>query len=322
LLSLDYGLNTLAGKPLPGSGVDLITQRVDGQLSLSLGLFSRAAIALRMPVLLYQSGDESRAGFYAFHLRSSAVGNPALDGRVRVWGAPVKPDGSVQDGGAFALRGIVWLPLESSGITYFTDTATRTELQGIVDVEMLGISAGATFGYRHRFDERNVLGYDLSDQLHFATGVRLPVPLLARAYPGKVQEAALLELDMFTNAQAPFEKATTPVEARLSYRMIVGDFISTVGASAGLVAALGSPDLRVLASFGWSPRKHDQDGDGVPDTIDECVHLPEDKDGFQDGDGCADDDNDGDLIVDEDDLCPQVAAEPGKDDDEDGCTDK
>jgi hypothetical protein len=51
------------------------------------------------------------------------------------------------------------------------------------------------------------------------------------------------------------------------------------------------------------------------------VHLPEDHDGFEDEDGCADDDNDGDLIVDEDDQCPLVPAEAGQDDDEDGCTD-
>jgi hypothetical protein len=51
------------------------------------------------------------------------------------------------------------------------------------------------------------------------------------------------------------------------------------------------------------------------------VHLPEDRDGFQDEDGCADDDNDGDMIVDEDDRCPNASAEEGRDEDEDGCTD-
>ena len=76
------------------------------------------------------------------------------------------------------------------------------------------------------------------------------------------------------------------------------------------------------AAFGWSPRTHDQDADGVPDSEDQCEHLPEDRDGFQDADGCADDDNDGDLIVDEDDQCPMEPAEVGRDEDEDGCTDK
>ncbi len=48
----------------------------------------------------------------------------------------------------------------------------------------------------------------------------------------------------------------------------------------------------------------DTDGDGIPDDIDRCPLDPEDKDGFQDEDGCPDPDNDGDGIVDALDACP------------------
>jgi len=48
----------------------------------------------------------------------------------------------------------------------------------------------------------------------------------------------------------------------------------------------------------------DTDGDGIPDEIDRCPREPEDKDGFQDEDGCPDPDNDGDGIVDAMDACP------------------
>ncbi len=48
----------------------------------------------------------------------------------------------------------------------------------------------------------------------------------------------------------------------------------------------------------------DTDGDGIPDDIDRCPLDPEDKDGFQDEDGCPDPDNDGDGIVDAMDACP------------------
>jgi outer membrane protein OmpA-like peptidoglycan-associated protein len=48
----------------------------------------------------------------------------------------------------------------------------------------------------------------------------------------------------------------------------------------------------------------DSDGDGIPDDIDRCPRDPEDKDGFQDEDGCPDPDNDGDGIVDAMDACP------------------
>jgi hypothetical protein len=69
------------------------------------------------------------------------------------------------------------------------------------------------------------------------------------------------------------------------------------------------------------PPQLDNDGDGVDDSDDGCPYLAEDKDGFQDEDGCPDPDNDNDLVPDLDDKCPSVPAEEGRDEDEDGCTD-
>ncbi len=52
----------------------------------------------------------------------------------------------------------------------------------------------------------------------------------------------------------------------------------------------------------------DRDGDGIPDPLDRCVDQPEDKDGFQDEDGCPEADNDNDGLLDGADKCPN---EPG-----------
>ncbi|HEY7726455.1 MAG TPA: OmpA family protein [Anaeromyxobacteraceae bacterium] len=56
-------------------------------------------------------------------------------------------------------------------------------------------------------------------------------------------------------------------------------------------------------------KTEDRDGDGIPDDIDRCPLDPEDKDGFQDEDGCPDPDNDGDGIVDAMDACPNNAGQ-------------
>ena len=69
------------------------------------------------------------------------------------------------------------------------------------------------------------------------------------------------------------------------------------------------------------PQTDDLDGDGIPDSRDECPRLPEDLDGFEDDDGCMDPDNDNDFIPDVDDKCPNEEAIEGRDADEDGCTD-
>ncbi len=64
------------------------------------------------------------------------------------------------------------------------------------------------------------------------------------------------------------------------------------------------PDVPGPAENHGCPIAKDSDGDGVPDDIDRCPLDPEDKDGFQDEDGCPDPDNDGDGIVDKLDACP------------------
>lgn len=56
------------------------------------------------------------------------------------------------------------------------------------------------------------------------------------------------------------------------------------------------------------PPTTDRDGDGVLDANDKCPDLPEDKDGFEDSDGCPESDNDGDGVIDAQDRCPSESA--------------
>ena len=55
----------------------------------------------------------------------------------------------------------------------------------------------------------------------------------------------------------------------------------------------------------------DRDGDGIPDHTDQCPDEAEDKDGFEDEDGCPDPDNDGDGVLDADDRCPNTPGAVG-----------
>ncbi|HXX70078.1 MAG TPA: OmpA family protein [Polyangiaceae bacterium] len=57
----------------------------------------------------------------------------------------------------------------------------------------------------------------------------------------------------------------------------------------------------------------DNDADGIPDAVDQCKNEPEDFDGWQDADGCPDPDNDGDGIPDVDDFCPNTPGIAGGD---------
>ena len=65
----------------------------------------------------------------------------------------------------------------------------------------------------------------------------------------------------------------------------------------------------------------DKDGDGILDDVDKCPNDPEDKDGFEDDDGCPDPDNDKDGILDAKDKCPLEPEDKDGFQDEDGCPD-
>jgi outer membrane protein OmpA-like peptidoglycan-associated protein len=94
----------------------------------------------------------------------------------------------------------------------------------------------------------------------------------------------------------------------------------------------GSPDFRTVFSVGWSDSQcttapaptpiaqpGDRDGDGILDPEDRCPTEPEDRDQFEDEDGCPDPDNDQDGILDVDDQCPMHPEDRDGFEDTDGC---
>ena len=102
-----------------------------------------------------------------------------------------------------------------------------------------------------------------------------------------------------------------------------------VGAGAGVIgAAARHDDFRVFCGITWSPADAkgslagsgiDSDGDGIPDAQDLCPTEPEDRDGFDDEDGCPDPDNDQDGIPDRLDRCPNEPEDEDGFQDDDGC---
>ncbi len=63
----------------------------------------------------------------------------------------------------------------------------------------------------------------------------------------------------------------------------------------------------------------DNDNDGIPDERDRCPNDAEDRDGVLDDDGCADPDNDGDGVLDDVDRCPIEPEDQDRFQNEDGC---
>ena len=90
-----------------------------------------------------------------------------------------------------------------------------------------------------------------------------------------------------------------------------GDTTPTMLMMFGISFSVGVPQT--------TPEEADHDNDGVLGDNDKCIDEPEDKDGFEDDDGCPDKDNDKDGVEDAKDKCPNAAEDKDGIQDSDGC---
>ena len=177
----------------------------------------------------------------------------------------------------------------------------------------------------------------LRDEVTFAIAVRGPLEALLAgvfllAKPAWASAAVLsgyyastyLTLVGSYDARDPFGGPSgTPLELGTGLQGVFGEFTVSAGAAFGLTPAPGSSAVRGVLSVQWAPRFLDDDRDGLRDdpSVDHCIGLREDFDGFEDGDGCPDDDNDGDGFADKGDKCPDDPETVNGVDDDDGCPD-
>jgi len=119
--------------------------------------------------------------------------------------------------------------------------------------------------------------------------------------------------------------ALAPVEV-LPWLKFRGSYATiNAGMGVGLNPGAGAPDLRVFGGAtlapSFDPLSLDRDKDGIPNKYDVCINIPEDHDGFEDQDGCPEDDNDQDGILDINDSCPNDPEDYDGFQDQDGCPD-
>jgi outer membrane protein OmpA-like peptidoglycan-associated protein len=145
-----------------------------------------------------------------------------------------------------------------------------------------------------------------------------------RRYNGQ-RCSALTASDYFAGAKQG--DLATQVTLGATWRVST-DVTANVLVGAGVLGARGE-DVRITTGIVWAPQpgggaepgRNDRDGDGIPDAVDGCSDEAEDKDGFQDEDGCPERDNDRDDITDIADKCPNEAEDKDGFEDDDGCPD-
>src|SRR5665213_1015426 len=294
----------------PGT-IDIIDNQLTAELDAAIGLFGRYQFGVGLPFTPYLDGDEINAmGLPAnLHLRESGIGDVRLEGKAHL---TTRGDDDQYD---VAISAGLTLPTgHTGGRAYLGDKTVTGRIKAIATAEFGPVRAAANLGLLIR-ETSNSFATELGPQLLYGA---------AAAYG--VDKKTDVILDLYgrsgLNQFASFYNDVNPFEVDLAGRRAVSGMWSvTAGLGRGLGNGVGAPDLRLFAGVAFNPDYRDRDHDGVYDINDKCPDQPEDRDGFEDADGCPDPDNDGDGIPDSFDNCPNDPEDADGFQDEDGCPD-
>ena len=296
----------------------------------NVGLGQRAAFGLSLPTALYQHGTGGLPSTIATtgEVPSSALGDIGLHGKATIISNVRK---GLTAGFGLAALGALTLPTGDRA-SYLTDGSTTASLRLLAEYTLVVASVHASLGYKLRtahntWPDPTVGGIAFGDEIPWSIGASLRPGILSEKIDEDNRQTWELGAHGWLPAgpTAPFASgaaALSPVLLGVSDRIAIGhyrDMYAVVGVEVGLSSAVGVPAFRAVAGFGWAPRAHDRDDDGIPDDADLCPDDAEDLDGIDDHDGCPEDDADQDGILDRQDACPHVAGVWWNDPKRNGC---
>ena len=184
----------------------------------------------------------------------------------------------------------------------------------IVDGKLGILYLGANLGARIRTERAQRLFLDVQHEFIWRAGVGVDIVEDLLQGIGELYGAS------------DFENANnTNMEGVIGARLLFPDegVSVSLGGGSGVTKGYGNTKFRLFLQAGYSPPViKDADEDGILDEVDKCPLQPEDKDNFEDEDGCPDDDNDKDGIKDGSDRCPNDPEDIDGYQDDDGCPDK
>jgi outer membrane protein OmpA-like peptidoglycan-associated protein len=311
-----YGRKPLSMESPTGASLgDLVGSIGTLQLLGAVGVYKRVEVGLGVPVHRVSAGTSfdspppRSVQVAAMSQSKVALGDVRIVPRVSLYehGTPAGFD--------LAVLASVWLP--TGGKASYAGESLRVEPRLALDYSTRTWLIALNAGYLVR-GAANVLGTALDDQLRVGVGALVDL--------GK-HFGVLAEWNTRFNVLAKdFGNDDVASEALAGLRYRAGGLVAQLGGGPGIVRGVGVPTYRILGSVELSgvftqPRVGDADGDSLADDIDQCVNQAEDKDDFEDQDGCPDLDNDADGIFDVVDRCPQQPEDQDGFEDEDGCPD-
>ncbi|MCB9599855.1 MAG: OmpA family protein [Sandaracinus sp.] len=301
---------------------DIVPWRFDAELLASVGLFEWIELGLAMPVVIASTTNDPFASDLQ-HQTTARPGDLRLQAKVPILRGDL----------GLAARAIFSLPTGDG--SQFLGTDYWTMQPSLVLGWKSGIfTLSADVGWRFR--RRVVVGaFEWDDELFTGLGGALQV---------HEKVAIIAEAQArFGLAGRSFGTDEIPAEADLGARVQLARGLTVdVGGGTALSSGWGSPRLRAFVILRYASEREpcaagpedydgyedgdfcadpDNDADGLEDTVDECPNDAEDVDGFLDADGCPDVDDDADGILDAQDTCPRQSEDVDGFQDDDGCPD-
>jgi len=305
------------------------------QVGAAYAFLGRFEVGANLPLYMQNgSSDPAMVSLLGKPVNGTATGDLALHAKARLW----------RGGGSFASL------LAGTSLTVTVPTATKDQFTGsdkpAARLLLLGsltpaalssrltisANAGAILRTKSIYDniaQQSGAAWGASTSYRVLDQLWASAEVFGEATPSGRQQRVM--------GAMPQTVTLSPIEwlAGANYQ-VDPRFIVGLAVGRGLTDALGTPDLRgvlslALVSGGAAlapihPSRPegpdgDADGDGIPDSVDKCPNEPEDKDMFEDSDGCPDLDNDHDGIPDDKDKCPLDPEDKDGFQDADGCPD-
>lgn len=304
-----------------------VSERLTLDLTANLGIGARTAVGVALPVALLQTGSTGlpSAASTVDRAPRTAIGDLMLTGKRSLV--------DNRDGGlGLAALATVALP-SGSRQSFLGEGSLALAAHLVADYNMKLVGFSASLGFRTRTENRtwpeaSAGGVRRGEEIPWAAGVWLKPFFFGKPFADRQQWEVAAHGWVPAGPVAPFglgregARQLSPVVVSLSDRLDLGrhrDAFLLAGAQVGASDAVGVPAVAATLAVGWSPRNHDLDGDGVDDVVDQCPEIPEDRDGFEDSDGCPDLDDDDDGVLDDEDRCPRVKGLETTDPNHNGC---
>ncbi len=283
-------------------------------VAASMTVWKGLELGFGLPVFIVASGDDAALAATGLNEPGFSLGDLTLRLGYRF---------RIADHTAFALHVPVLLPTSADDNVLglgFGVKPTAAFMQRFGSLEMF-----LNLSFLIRAAEQ-ALDFDGGSELGFRLGLRYA---LDRAW----KTNAIFDVGITTSTNDFFGAPTTPIEPRAGLEWWFAESWRLTGfGGIGVTGGVGAPDFRVGMGISYgdnptyrprpAPTDDDRDGDGVPNDEDQCPDEVEDRDEFEDDDGCPDPDNDGDGVDDIDDQCPTAPETANGISDEDGCPDK